>query len=271
MSEAITSLHNPRVQQAVRLRERRGRRQQRRIVIDGAREVARAIEGGVALIDVYVCEARCQGAAARRTLVALPGTAERWNVSEAVFDKLAFGQRSEGIVAVAHLPRRSLNELQLPENPLVAVLEGIEKPGNVGAVIRTADAAGVSAVVVVDGGTDLYNPNAIRASLGTIFTMSVCAASAEAALAWLGERRLAIFAARVDGAVDYTAADFTRPAAVVLGSEAAGLSDSWRAASITAVRLPLLGQADSLNVSATAAVLFYESLRQRRGGGEISD
>jgi TrmH family RNA methyltransferase len=146
---------------------------------------------------------------------------------------------------------------------LVAVLEGVEKPGNLGAVLRSADAAGVSAVIVADGRTDLYNPNAIRASLGTIFTMPLCEAAGGDVLAWLRERRFSILAARVNGAVPYTAVDYRGPTAIVLGSEAAGLSSIWTGDDIQAVRLPMLGAADSLNVSTAAAVLFYEALRQR--------
>jgi TrmH family RNA methyltransferase len=145
----------------------------------------------------------------------------------------------------------------------VAVLEGVEKPGNVGAVLRSADAAGVSAVILADPRTDLYNPNAIRASLGTIFTMPVCEAASGDVLARLREHECMILAARVDGAVPYTEVDYRRPTAIVLGSEAAGLSPIWTGDDIRAVRLPMRGVADSLNVSVTAAVLFYEALRQR--------
>ena len=149
------------------------------------------------------------------------------HVSQPVFEKLAFGQRAEGVLGVAETPRPTLSSLAVPENALVAVLEGVEKPGNLGAVLRSADAAGVSAVIVADGRTDLYNPNAIRASLGTIFTMPVCEAASGEVLAWLRQRKYNIFAARVDGSVAYTAVDYRGPTAIVLGSEAAGLSSVW--------------------------------------------
>ena len=152
--------------------------------------------------------------------------------------------------------------------PLVAVLEGVEKPGNVGAVLRSADAAGVSALIAADPRTDLYNPNAIRASLGTIFTMPVCEAAGGETIEWLRANGFRIFAARVDGAIPYTEADYRGRSAIVLGSEAAGLSPLWRGDDVQAVRLPMLGAADSLNVSVTAAVLFYEALRQREERGE---
>lgn len=261
---AITSLQNPRVKDAVRLRDRRHREKQRRILIDGVRELARAIRAGVRMTEVFVCEELCSGDEARSLLDMLPDChAETFRITRQVFEKLAFGQRAEGVLGVAEMPRPTLADLRLPENPLVAVLEGIEKPGNVGAVLRSADAAGVSALIVADARTDLYNPNAIRASLGTIFTMPVCTATTEETLAWLSRHGLAIHAARVDGSAPYTDADFRSPAAIVLGSEAEGLSDAWRAGHIRAVRLPMLGAADSLNVSVAAAVLFYEARRQR--------
>lgn len=260
----ITSPHNARVKAAIRLRDRRHRQKQARIRIDGARELLRAIHAGVPLVEVFVCGPLCQGDDAQRVLAELPKSgAEVLNVAQPVFEKLAFGDRADGVVGVAQTPCPALSDLTLPDNPLVAVLEGVEKPGNVGAALRSGDAAGLSALIVADGRTDLYNPNAIRASLGTIFTLPVCTAGAQEALDWLRRHGLSIYAARVDARVVYTEADLRRPAAIVLGSEAEGLSRVWTGEDVTAVRLPMLGVADSLNVSATAAVLFYEALRQR--------
>jgi TrmH family RNA methyltransferase len=289
----ITSLQNARVKAAAKLRDARGRHKQGRIIIDGARELTRALDAGVEMIEVFVCEELCRSSECLKLLEATAGPAahefEVLHVTRSVFEKLAFGERTEGVIGIAHAPSTSLSHLaeslrdslwRLGEPqpregtaPLIAVLEGIEKPGNVGAVLRSADAAGVSALIVADGGTDLYNPNAIRASLGTIFTMPVCATSSAETLTWLVEHRLPIYAAWVDADIEYTDVDFNRPCAIVLGSEAQGLSDRWRsktpsatgpAGEITAIKLPMLGVADSLNVSNTAAVLFYEALRQRR-------
>jgi len=260
----ITSLQNVRIKDTVKLRDRRHREKQGRILIDGLRELERAVDAGVKLIEAFVYPAACQTPEAQRVLDKLTAQgAELIEVNTSVFEKLAFGQRVEGILGVALTPRATLADLTLPENPLVVVLEGVEKPGNVGAVSRTADGAGASALVVADPRTDLYNPNAIRASLGTLFTLPVAAASSEETLAWLRQKRLPIFAARVDGSVPYAEVDYRRPAAIVLGSEAEGLTGVWSGSDITAVRLPMLGAADSLNVSATAAVLCYEALRQR--------
>ena len=260
----ITSLQNPRVKDAVRLRDAKHRRADRRILIDGARELARAIAAGVHTLEVFVCEELCESADARAALSLLPGCgSEILHVGPRVFEKLAFGHRTEGLLGVAEMPHVALDDLALPDNPLVAVVEGVEKPGNIGAVLRSADGAGVSAVLVADAAVDLYNPNAIRASLGTIFTVPVCEALASQALAWLVARDMKIVAARVDGAKPYTEVDYRCPTALVLGSEAAGLSSIWSSAGVIAVRLPMLGAADSLNISAAAAVLFYEARRQR--------
>jgi TrmH family RNA methyltransferase len=178
-------------------------------------------------------------------------------------EKLSFGHRVEGVVAVAHPPVRTLADLTLANDAVVAVVEGVEKPGNLGAIVRTADAAGIAAVLVAEGGTDLFNPNAIRASLGAIFSVPVCAATSDESLSWLRKERFRLLAARVDASAEYTSADFRGRAAIILGSEAHGLSNHWQGADIMPIRLPLLGGVDSLNLSATAAVLFYEALRQR--------
>jgi TrmH family RNA methyltransferase len=228
------------------------------------REIGRAIEACVRVLEVFACPAMCQRGVARDLLDRLSHTAaEVLEVTEPVFRKMAFGDRAEGVLAVAQMPRPYLSLLALAEPPLVAVLEGVEKPGNLGAVVRSADGAGLSALVVAEPRTDLYNPNVIRASLGTVFTLPVCVATADQTLQWLRGRGLAVFAARVGGAIPYCDADFRQPCALVLGSEATGLTPLWSGAGVTEVRLPMFGKADSLNVSAAAAVLFYEAVRQR--------
>jgi TrmH family RNA methyltransferase len=280
----ITSLQNLRVKDAIHLRNARQRERQGRIIIDGVRELARAAQAGVRMIEIFICEQLLAGDESQSLIKNLEICGgEILPVSEAVFHKLAFGSRAEGMLGVAEMPQHTLQDLDISikrphpsplpkgegtveiahaKNPLVAVLEGVEKPGNIGAVLRSADAAGVSALILADAQTDLYNPNAIRASLGTIFTVPVCEAASEQVLAWLREKKISIVAARVDGSVPYTKIDYRGPTAVVLGSEAMGLSSAWTADDIKAVRLPMLGAADSLNVSITAAVIFYEALRQ---------
>ena len=267
----ITSLRNPRVQEAVRLREARSRRKMRRILIDGSSELRRAIAAGVNIEVLFYCPELCRDDVLSSFVQSLAkiesnnAPAELLEVSESVFAKLSFGHRAEGFVAVASEPQRTLDDLRLPAMPLVAVLEGVEKPGNVGAVLRSADGAGIDAVIVADPCTDLYNPNAIRASLGTIFSIPVVQATSAEAFAWLVRLGVQIVAARVDGNISYTSVDLRQPTAFVLGSEADGLSALWHVKEVTTVSLPMLGSADSLNVSAAAAVLFYEARRQRGG------
>ncbi|HEX7449214.1 MAG TPA: TrmH family RNA methyltransferase [Pirellulales bacterium] len=260
----ITSLHNQRVKDAARLRDRRQRQRQDRIVIDGARELQRALDAGIEPLEAFVCEALCHSDDARRVLARLAAAAgDVWQVTPPVFQKLAFGDRAEGVLAVAQTPRRTLADLQMPPDALVAVVEAIEKPGNLGAVLRSADAAGVAAVIAAGHGTDLYNPNAIRASLGTVFTVPVCAADTAEIRSWLQRHAFSIYAARPEAQQLYTDVRFAGPTALVLGSESAGLSDVWRSHDVTPIKLPMQGRADSLNISVAAAVLFYEALRQR--------
>jgi TrmH family RNA methyltransferase len=264
--ELITSPQNPRVKLALKLRDAKGRAQQGRIIIDGCREVTRALVAGVRVVEAFVCQ-ELDNRHALHSLIRLLAAQNvpLFGITRAVLERLAFGNRAEGVIAVAEPPRRTLADLVLPPVPLVAVLEAVEKPGNVGAVLRSADATGVSAVIVTDPGTDLYNPNCIRASLGTVFSVPVCTATSQQALDWLRAQALTVYAARLDNAADYRQVQLAPRAAVVLGSEVAGLSQQWHAPDILGLKLPMLGVADSLNISATAAVLFYEALRQRSG------
>lgn len=264
MTETITSLQNQRVKNAVKLRERRGREKSCRTIIDGAREIQRAVHGQVELVELFVCRERCTTVESDDAVRSANQVgAEIIEVASAVFEKLAFGDRAEGVVAVAKIPVRALSDLPAANLPLVAVLEGVEKPGNIGAMIRSADGAGVSSIIVADGGTDLYNPNTIRASLGLIFSMPVVSVSSAEAKSWLDRQGIRMIATQIDGEANYWDVDLTYPTAIVLGSEASGLSDAWQGDHVTSVNLPMLGTGDSLNVSAAAAVLFYEAQRQR--------
>ncbi len=263
----IDSPANPRIRAAVALRERREREATGLTLVDGGREARRAIEAGVDVETAFVCTALLTSEGAREAVNALArarGRRELVAVSERAFEKLAYGDRADGIVLVVRPLVRTLDGLELPENPLVVVTEDVEKPGNVGAILRSADGAGADAVIAV-GGTDLFNPNVIRASVGTVFSMPVAAAPVDDALAWLRARGLRIVATRVDSPTLHADADLRGPVALVLGSEADGLSPAWDQAGVEAIRLPMEGVADSLNVSAAAAILLYEAWRQRRG------
>jgi TrmH family RNA methyltransferase len=261
----ITSSQNPRVKSALRLRTRRGRRQQQRILIDGIRELHAAVKSHVEIECVFVSDQQFLQPPMQAVWRNFENSrVDILRVQQRVFAKLAFGERAEGVVAVAKLPSRQLADMPFSGDGLIGVLEGVEKPGNVGAVLRSADGAGVESILVANGGTDLYNPNTIRASLGTIFSLSVCAATIDEVIAWLNRHGVRLVLARVDAAVDYTRAQYTGPTAIVLGSEAHGLSPRWGEQEHQAVRLPMCGSANSLNVSAAAAVLFYEARRQRQ-------
>ncbi|MBI1904029.1 MAG: RNA methyltransferase [Planctomycetia bacterium] len=266
----ITSVHNPRVKRAIALRDGRQRRKQGLFLIDGVREIARALEGGVEFAEAFCCDELCVDDAARALVRRIERRLRPVPVVPAVMEKLAYGERCEGIVAVAKSPQRTLDQLPVGADSIVAVVAGVEKPGNVGAILRSADGAGISAVIAAGAGTDLYNPNTIRASLGAIFTLPVCAAGEEETRDWLRAKGFRALAARVEGGIDYRHADYRRPLAIVLGSEAAGLSALWSAGvpplgganeDVTCVTLPMRGRGDSLNVSAAAAVLFYEATR----------
>jgi TrmH family RNA methyltransferase len=260
----IASPANPRVRAAAALRERRERERTGLILIDGAREILRAVDAEVAIDTIFVCRERCRSAACVELVDRLGSSDPRLvTVSETALSKLAFGDRADGVVGVARRPGLDLADLRLRGDPLVVVVEGVEKPGNLGAILRSADGAGVDALVAADPRTDLFNPNAIRASLGTIFTVPLAAGSTGDVLDWLRGRQMRIVVARVDGSDLYSATDLTGPLAIVLGSEAQGLGETWSGPDVEAVRLPMLGIADSLNVSAAAAVLLYEARRQR--------
>ena len=260
----LTSLANPRVKAAAALRDRRERDRTGLTIVDGARELRRALEAGVEIVETFVCEPLLAGPDARAALDRLRGgTPALYSTSEPVFAKLAFGERSEGLVAVVRIPSMALAHLELRDNALIAVVEGVEKPGNLGAILRSADGAGVDAVVAASPRTDLFNPNAIRASAGTIFKVQLGSAPTAEVLAWLRERGSRVVTARVDGPRLYTELDLTGPLAIVVGAEAEGLTAMWTGEDIESVRLPMLGAADSLNVSISAAILFYEARRQR--------
>lgn len=260
----ITSLANARVRAAAALRDRRERDRSGLTLVDGARELRRALDAGVEVVEAFVCESLLAGPDARAALDGLQARATPvLRVSEPVFAKVAFGQRAEGLVAVARILPTALDDLALPVRPLVVVVESVEKPGNLGAVLRSADGAGADALIAASPRTDLFNPNAIRASAGTIFSLPLAAATTAATVEFLARRQIQVVTARVDADRVYTDLDLGGPLALVLGAEAEGLSDAWHGPGMQAVRIPMLGIADSLNVSVSAAILLYEARRQR--------
>ncbi|MDV3308690.1 MAG: RNA methyltransferase, partial [Cyclobacteriaceae bacterium] len=184
-------------------------------------------------------------------------------VTKEVYDKIAVRENSGGLMAVAEQKTHRLTDLRVGANPLIVVLESIEKPGNLGAILRTADAAGVDAVIVCDPQTDIYNPNVIRSSIGCIFTVPLAVASSEEAIDWLGDRTIRIYGAALQNAKPYHTQDFTKPCAIVMGTESTGLTETWTKRSHANIIIPMSGIADSMNVSTAAAVLIFEARRQR--------
>ncbi len=201
-----------------------------------------------------------------------PDGCKVFHVSPEVYGKIAYRGGTEGIIAEMKYKDRRLEDIKLSENPLIVVLESVEKPGNLGAVLRSADAAGADAVIICDPLTDLYNPNLIRASIGAIFSRQVAAATSEETISWLKANNIQILTAQLQDSSLYYDTPMTGPTAIVMGTESTGLTDIWRKAADKHIRIPMLGALDSLNVSVSAAILLYEVVRQRNGRfTEVSD
>lgn len=257
----ITSLQNPKIKDVVRLRRRRGREQCERILIEGEREVARA--QGLALCQIFFCpELASESGHALAMALCKTGT-EFLECSRPVFEKISRREGPDGLLVLARAPEWDLASLPLRADPLILVVEGIEKPGNLGALIRSADAVNADAVLVCDPVTDLYNPNVVRASTGTLFSRPVVPVSTARATSWLKEKGIQIAAAVPEEGVEYFRADLSGPLALVLGAEHEGVSGSWREAADLTLKIPMHGQADSLNVAAAGVLLLFDSLRQR--------
>jgi len=265
MDPVLTSLRNPKVKDVVKLRSRRARDRRRQILIEGYRELKRALDNGVPVETVFYCEALFQGSNEGPLLEqARAGGADLFATTEAVFRKMAYRDRPEGLLGLAPQQPLALADLKLSPAPLIVVAEAIEKPGNLGTILRSADATGVDAVLLCDPVTDLYNPNTVRASIGTLFSVPVVQVPTPEGLAWLRQHAVQIIAASPHAALEYTAVDLRRPSAFVVGSEQYGLSEAWLAAADVSVFIPMLGQADSLNVAMATTILLYEAVRQRR-------
>ena len=258
--EKITSLQNALIKKVQALRESRERLDAGMAIIDGAREIKRAFEAGVILDKVFYVKG--QQEALLKQLQAKP--IEFVEVSSNVMEKIAYGARHEGIMAVMKTSLLSLKDLKLSTQPLVVVLESLEKPGNLGAILRTCDGVGVEAVLVCDLKTDVYNPNVIRSSTGVIFSIPVVCATSSEISSFLRLKKIRICASTPAAVQSYSQIDLKGAWALVLGSEAQGLSDFWLRQADVTVKIPMNGLADSLNVSISAAIILYEALRQRQ-------
>ena len=260
----ITSPANARVKDVVRLRQRSHRDEHAQMLIEGYREISRALDNGHPLQEFFYCETHFQGVNNIALLErAREAGAKLIKCFPSAFDKMAYRDRPDGLLALAPPVHYTLDQIPVRECPFIVVAEAIEKPGNLGTILRSADAAGVDAVIVCDRCTDINNPNVVRASVGTLFSMPVVETTTEAALAWLREHRIQTVAATPHTETMYSDADLKKPTAIVVGTEQYGLSTQWMEQADVNVRIPMLGQADSLNVASATTILLYEVVRQR--------
>lgn len=242
------------------LEKPRERRKQQLFVIEGKKEIGLALQAGYTIGNLFYCVDLFP----EQDLASL-GINDKFlvPVSQDVFDKLAMRENSGGVIAVAEMKTHRLEEIKLSASPLVLVLEAVEKPGNLGAILRTADAAGLDAVVICDPQTDLYNPNVVRSSVGCVFTQPTATATSEETLAWLKKNKVRIFCTYLAASKPYHETDFRGPSAIVMGTESTGLSDLWVKQSDANIIIPMRGKIDSMNVSTAAAVVVFEARRQR--------
>lgn len=265
----LSSVHNPRVKEVMRLRERRDRDKTGLFLIEGYRELLRAVDAKHPIQQLFICPELFLGSNEEALIARLKSQSTQiFTCTEAVFHKLSYRDRPDGLVAVAPQQHLTLEALQQQliknSNPLFIVAEAIEKPGNLGTILRSSDAVGLDALIVCDRCTDIHNPNVVRASVGTLFTIPVVEAEGKATLQWLKEHNIAILAATPSAQKEFTDVDMRQPLAIVVGTEQLGLSSLWMDNADIQVRIPMHGVADSLNVAMATTLLLYEALRQRR-------
>ena len=258
----ISSLQNPSVKNLVKLNKARERKAQNLFVIEGARELSLALTGGYSLKEVYVCRELFEHSDYPDVLDFIDDD-KIIDITPEVFKKASYRTSSDGLIALTHPKKHTLADIILSENPFVIILESVEKPGNLGAILRTADAAAVDAVIVCDPQTDIYNPNVIRSSVGGLFTVQTAVCTSQEAMEWLDKYSIASYAAELEAAEWYQDIDYCGASAIVMGTEADGLTDSWLSYATKRIKIPMRGKLDSLNVSVSAAVLTFEAMRQR--------
>jgi TrmH family RNA methyltransferase len=264
MVEKISSLQNPRVKHLVRLRDRRPRDEAGIFLVEGYREIRRALERKVRLQELYYSPAWFLGENEPGLIAEAENAgAQLFELTKEAFAKVAYRERPDGLLAVAPQWRRALAELPLPTDSFVLVVEAIEKPGNLGTILRSADAAGCHAVIVCDPVTDIFNPNVVRASTGVLFSVPLVVAESAEVLTWLREKRIRTVATTPAATEIYSQTDLRGPLAIVMGSEQYGLSDFWLKNADALVRIPMAGQADSLNVAMATIITLFEAVRQR--------
>ena len=259
---AITSAQNPKIKRLLQLQQKSSERRKAGLfVVEGIREVERCVEKGYEIDTIfYLNKPMAENIS---EIIEKNKGIKLFEVSPTIYEKIAYRDSTEGVIAEVKTKDKTLKDLNLSKNPLVVVLESVEKPGNLGAILRSADAAGADALIVCDPLTDLYNPNLIRNSTGAIFSVPCVACTSEECIKFLKENNIQILTAQLQDSELYYDTDMKRGTAIVMGTEATGLTDIWRKAADAHIRIPMLGITDSLNVSVSAAILLYEAVRQR--------
>jgi RNA methyltransferase, TrmH family len=262
--ELISSLQNPKIRNILKLQKHSERKLQNLCTIEGIRELKTAIEAGYTVKQFFFC----QTIAGKEILSFINrmnfNEEQVYEISKPVFERIAYRESTEGIYALVEQKSSKLENINLSKVPLVLIVESVEKPGNLGAMFRTADAARLDAIVICDPQTDIYNPNVIRSSIGSVFVNQVAVCNSSEAIKWLKKNNIKSFAATPGGKAFYNDANFTVPCAIVMGAESTGLSNTWLEACDEQIRIPMLGKMDSLNVSNATAILVFEAIRQRR-------
>ena len=257
MIEIITSSQNEKIKQLTRLSKHRERQKTGLTLVDGGREIKSALVNNWEITEIFYCPDLI------KDQELLSATIKLTALSEKIFRKLSLKENPDGYLAIAKIQKSTLTSLKLRKNPLLVILESVEKPGNLGAIIRTATAANVDAIIVADEQTDIYHPNVIRASQGHIFKQPIIAAKSEEIIAWLKANQINSYAAATKSKKIYTDINWQEPSAIVLGTESQGLTEKWLKATTAQIKIPMVAGIDSLNVSVSAAILVYEAARQR--------
>ena len=265
MHKEISSIHNPYIKELFQLKEKsRIRKKTQTFLIEGLREISLAITGGYTIKTILVDFSKISQIEIESLLTYSKSEIEVIEISDNVYKKLAIRETTEGVLAVTNTKNLSLESIEFKtETPLILVAEAPEKPGNIGALLRTADAAGIDAVLIANPKTDLYNPNIIRSSVGCLFTTNIATGTTSEIISFLKERNINIYGAALTASVEYQTIDFKKPSAIIVGTEATGLTDEWLENTTSNIIIPMRGAIDSMNVSVSAAIILFEAVRQR--------
>ncbi len=260
--ELITSLSNKKIKNIIQLEKSKVRKNQDVFVIEGIKEIEKALKAKYFIETIFYCKDVASVKNLNDILSNSPNS-EIIEVNKSVYDKIAYRENSGGVIVLAKPKNLKFEDIHLSDKPLVLVIESVEKPGNLGAILRTADAAGIEAVIVCDNQTDIYNPNVIRASLGCVFTVPIIVTESKFAISWLKANKINIYATHLESSIPYNSIDFKKKSAIVFGTESTGISDLWIKNSNQNIIIPMKGEADSLNVSTSSAIIIFEAMRQR--------